>query len=241
MPTSASTTGTAPTPSSTTGSGSSAPTSSTAAVTRRWAAPGTTSTSRRSGARRSGRTRRTATRRPRRTSGGATTTPTATPRDRPHRRHAAGGGPRAARRRGDRPPRGPRLDTAARGAPAEPRDMIDKTTLRIERTFNAPAQAVFDAWTNEEVMRRWWHAAHDWETTEAEVDLRVGGSVRVVMRDPKRDEEYGGGGRHTGVEPPRRLAFTGIWDGDTRRTLIEIDFEERDGQTTVRFTHSGLW
>ena len=62
--------------------------------------------------------------------------------------------------------------------------MTDATTLRMERTFDAPAQAVFDAWTSEEVMRRWWHAEHDWETSEASVDLRVGGEVRVVMRDP---------------------------------------------------------
>ena len=47
--------------------------------------------------------------------------------------------------------------------------------------------------------------------------------------------------RYTEIEPPTRLAFTWIWDGDTRRTLIEIDFEEADGATTVRFTHSGLW
>ena len=69
-PTSASTSGTAPTPSSATATRSSAPTSSTAAATRRWAPPGPTSTSPRSGARRSGRTRPRATRRPRRTSGG---------------------------------------------------------------------------------------------------------------------------------------------------------------------------
>ena len=71
--------------------------------------------------------------------------------------------------------------------------MSDGRTLRIERTFQAPAQAVFDAWTSEEVMRRWWHAEHDWETTEATVDLRVGGAVRVVMRNPHEDIEYGGG------------------------------------------------
>jgi uncharacterized protein YndB with AHSA1/START domain len=114
-------------------------------------------------------------------------------------------------------------------------------TLRMERTFEAPAQAVFDAWTSEEVMRRWWHAEHDWETTEAEVDLRVGGVLRVVMRNPHKDEEYGGGGRYTEIDPPTRLAFTWIWDRDSRRTLIELDFEESDGATTVRFTHSGLW
>ena len=39
-------------------------------------------------------------------------------------------------------------------------------------------------------MRRWWHAEHDWETTVAEVDLRVGGTVRVVMRNPYEDVEY---------------------------------------------------
>jgi uncharacterized protein YndB with AHSA1/START domain len=113
--------------------------------------------------------------------------------------------------------------------------------LRIERTFEAPAEAVFDAWTSAEVMRRWWQAERHWETAEAEVDLRVGGDVRVVMRDPGEDVEHGGGGKYTEIDPPNRLAFTWLWDGETRRTLIEIDFEENDGATTVSFTHSGLW
>ncbi len=114
-------------------------------------------------------------------------------------------------------------------------------TLRIERAFQAPAQAVFDAWTNEEVLRRWFHAEHDWETPEAKVDLRVGGTVRVVMRDPHKDAEHGGSGHYTEVDPPTRLAFTWIWDEDnTRKTLIELDFEESEGVTTVRMTHSGL-
>jgi uncharacterized protein YndB with AHSA1/START domain len=119
--------------------------------------------------------------------------------------------------------------------------IADDKTVRIERTFQAPIEAVFDAWTSEEVMRRWWQAEVGWETSEAEVDLRVGGAVRVVMRDPDRDVEYGGGGRYTEIDRPARLAFTWIWDEETRRTLIQIDFEEADGATTVRVTHSGLW
>ena len=113
--------------------------------------------------------------------------------------------------------------------------------VRIERTFDAPAERVFEAWTSEEVMRRWWHAEVGWETGAAEVDLRVGGAVRVVMRDPETEAEYGGGGLYTEIERPTRLAFTWTWDNDTRETLIEIDFEETDGVTTVRFVHSGLW
>jgi uncharacterized protein YndB with AHSA1/START domain len=114
-------------------------------------------------------------------------------------------------------------------------------TLQIERSFQAPAEAVFEAWTNEEVLRRWFHAEPDWETPAAQVDLRVGGAVRVVMRDPhKKDREIGGGGHYTEIEPPTRLAFTWTWDGEDRETLIELDFEEADGVTTVRMTHSGL-
>jgi len=113
--------------------------------------------------------------------------------------------------------------------------------LRIERTYRAPIQNVFDAWTSEEVLRRWWRTQRGWETSEAQVDLRVGGAVRVAMRDPVTGTEYAGGGVYTEVEPPTRLAFTWLWDGDTRRTLIEIDFTEQDGATTVVFTHRDLW
>ena len=118
--------------------------------------------------------------------------------------------------------------------------MADRT-LRIERTYQAPAERVFEAWTSEEVLRRWFHAEHDWETSEARVDLRLGGELRVVMRDPHKDEEYGGGGVYTEIDPPNRLAFTWLWDDNATRMLIEIDFEEADGATTVRFTHSELW
>jgi uncharacterized protein YndB with AHSA1/START domain len=114
-------------------------------------------------------------------------------------------------------------------------------TLRMERTYNAPAQRVFDAWTSPEVLRRWWHPERDWETPVAEVDLRIGGSVRVVMRDPHKDVEYGGGGQYLEIDPPRRLVFTWFWDGNDTRQLIEVDFEESGGVTTVRFTHRDLW
>ena len=119
--------------------------------------------------------------------------------------------------------------------------MTDDRTLRIERTFQAPAHAVFEAFTSEEVFRRWWHAALGWETTGAEIDPRVGGTIRVVMRNPSKGTEHAGGGAYTEIEPPTRVAFTWLWDGDTRRTLIEIDLAETDGVTRVRLTQSGLW
>jgi uncharacterized protein YndB with AHSA1/START domain len=118
--------------------------------------------------------------------------------------------------------------------------IADEQTLRIERTFQAPAERVFDAWTSEEVMRRWFHGRPEWETPDAQFALRIGGAVRVVMRVHVEEVDHGGGGLFTEIDRPTRLAFTWIWDDEQRETLIEIDFEEADGVTTVHFTHSGL-
>jgi uncharacterized protein YndB with AHSA1/START domain len=39
---------------------------------------------------------------------------------------------------------------------------VNRLPLRIERTFRASAEEVFDAWTSVEVLRRWWPAGPDW-------------------------------------------------------------------------------
>ena len=113
--------------------------------------------------------------------------------------------------------------------------------LEIERTFHAPPEEVFEAWTSEEVLRRWLHADPGWETPTAEVDVRVGGRLRIVMRDPKTGAAYGANGEYTVVDPPHRLAFTWSWDHqDSERQLIELEFIDRDGATTVRMTSHGI-
>jgi uncharacterized protein YndB with AHSA1/START domain len=113
--------------------------------------------------------------------------------------------------------------------------------LRIERSFDAPVEKVFEAWTSEEVMRRWFHGRPDLETPTAEVDLRVGGRIRVVMRNPATGDEYGATGEYTEIEPARRLAFTWIWDDDPANPqMIELEFSEQDGVTTVVMVNSGI-
>jgi uncharacterized protein YndB with AHSA1/START domain len=113
--------------------------------------------------------------------------------------------------------------------------------LRIERTFDAPADRVFEAWTSEEVLRRWLHGMPGWETPTAEVDLRVGGRIRIVMRDPTDGTEAGAAGEYRVVEPPHRLVFTWVWDDQPDRPqLIELEFSEREGRTTVLMTNSAI-
>jgi uncharacterized protein YndB with AHSA1/START domain len=113
-------------------------------------------------------------------------------------------------------------------------------TVRIERTFAASAEDVFDAWTSPEVMRRWLHVAPDWETPVAEVDLRPGGKVRVVMRRPD-GTEAGARGEYTLIDRPRRLVMKWTFDADPAdEQLIELTFVEFAGSTTVLLLNSGI-
>jgi uncharacterized protein YndB with AHSA1/START domain len=113
--------------------------------------------------------------------------------------------------------------------------------VRIERTFDAPAEDVFEAWTSVEVMRRWYHAGPDWETPEAEVDLRVGGRFRVLMRRPD-GSEVELSGEFTEIDRPHRLAMTCTFSDDPagRQQLVELTFSESDGATTVILVNSDI-
>jgi uncharacterized protein YndB with AHSA1/START domain len=112
--------------------------------------------------------------------------------------------------------------------------------VRIERTFHASAEEVFDAWTSEEVIRRWFRPAQGWREPSAEVDLRVGGTIRVVMRDPN-GAEVGAQGEYTLIDRPNKLAFTWTFDDDpSNQQMIELEFSENDGVTTVRFVNSDI-
>ena len=112
--------------------------------------------------------------------------------------------------------------------------------VRIERTFAASAADVFDAWTSPEVMRRWFHCAPDWGTPEAEVDLRVGGKVRVVMRRPD-GTDVAAQGEYTLIDRPHRLVMTWAFDDDpSNEQLIELFFSESEGSTTVLMVNSSI-
>ena len=112
--------------------------------------------------------------------------------------------------------------------------------VRIERTFAASAEEVFDAWTSPEVMRRWFHCASDWETPEAEVDLRVGGKVRVVMRRPDGTHAEAWG-EYTLIDRPHRLVMSWtFYDEPSNEQLVDLSFSEAEGSTTVLMVNSGI-
>jgi uncharacterized protein YndB with AHSA1/START domain len=112
--------------------------------------------------------------------------------------------------------------------------------IRIERTFAASAEEVFDAWTSPDVMRRWFRCDSAWYTPVAEVDLQVGGKIRVVMSRPG-GTEVEAHGIFTLIDRPHRLVMTWTFDDDpSNEQLLELSFIESEGATTVLLVNSRI-
>jgi glutathione S-transferase len=113
--------------------------------------------------------------------------------------------------------------------------------LQLTRRFDAAREDVFDAWTDADVLRRWWAAAPGWDTADAASDARPGGLYRLSMRTDTGDI-HTVGGEYTEVTRPERLAYTWMWEdmpgAVVSRVLVEFH-EDGDG-TTVVLTHTGL-
>jgi len=84
----------------------------------------------------------------------------------------------------------------------------DEVTFRVSREIDAPPTAVWEAWSDPDLLRRWWGPT-GFTCPRVQVDLRAGAATLVTMQAPPH---YGGGlthnrWTHTEVEPPRRIEF----------------------------------
>jgi uncharacterized protein YndB with AHSA1/START domain len=112
-------------------------------------------------------------------------------------------------------------------------EVLSDRELVISRTFNGPARIVFDAWTQPELVKRWWAPASRCVVmVSCDADVRVGGQYRYVLR---RDTggEFAFSGTYTEIAPPSRLVYTQIFEpmAQAGEVVVSITFEERDGKT----------
>jgi len=113
-----------------------------------------------------------------------------------------------------------------------------ETTLHLKRTFAAPREKVFRAWTEPEELKKWW-GPEGYSTPTAEVDLRAGGTYRLgMMKLPKGDVFYLVG-TYREVRPPEKLVYTWRWESqaDLGETLVTVEFRDRGNATEVILTH----
>ncbi len=111
--------------------------------------------------------------------------------------------------------------------------------LHFVRTYAAPRQLVWDAWTDPDQMAEWWGPRGVSTPRESiELDLRPGGVVRFDMVDDATGTRYANSGRFLEVEPPARIVWSddGFADGSGKGTAT-ITFEVVDATTTRLTVH----
>lgn len=112
----------------------------------------------------------------------------------------------------------------------------DDTTISYTRTFAAPAERVWQACTDPQVVRTWMLGPSKDTTFEVcDMDIREGGSFRWVWLDPDgRLEIYGD---VLEVDAPRRLVTTEQMGGaDWPPTHNVVELTEQDGRTVLTGT-----
>jgi uncharacterized protein YndB with AHSA1/START domain len=106
----------------------------------------------------------------------------------------------------------------------------------LTRTFGAPVQLVFDAYTKPELLTRW-YGARGWNLVGCDIELREGGRYRFESLGPGGDTMVQAGTVRQ-VQRPVRLVLTELFEDQSYpgETLITHEFSEHNGQTTVTTT-----
>jgi uncharacterized protein YndB with AHSA1/START domain len=114
--------------------------------------------------------------------------------------------------------------------------------VELRRTFRAPADRVFRAWTQPAALREWW-CPPGWMATEIAIDLRIGGDYAIAMRRIGGGDEIAVRGRFLEIAPPLRLVFTWRWEGafaNSPETTIVLELREIAGMTELVLRHEGF-
>ena len=124
---------------------------------------------------------------------------------------------------------------------SEVASMKDRTTVErkserelvVTRTFNGPARLVFEAWTKPELFRQWWvPKSMGVSLLSCEMDVRVGGTYRLVFRHDAFPEPMAFFGRYLEVTPHSRLVWTNE-EGGEDGAVTTVTFDERGAETLV--------
>jgi len=106
--------------------------------------------------------------------------------------------------------------------------------LKMTRTFDAPRELVFNAWTDGKQMAKWF-GPRGFTTEITKHEPRPGGQVALVMRGPD-GTEYPGKATFREIQKPQRLVMTtyALKDGkEVLETLVTVTFEEKNKKTTM--------
>lgn len=113
-----------------------------------------------------------------------------------------------------------------------------KTIVRVTHRYAAPPGRVFDAWTDPELVRRWFLGLtpHDESMVSATVDPRPGGTFSFVVRRQGQDLDHHG--VYLEFDRPRRLVFTwGVGRDETPTSVVTVDVVPAGEGAELTLTH----
>jgi uncharacterized protein YndB with AHSA1/START domain len=115
----------------------------------------------------------------------------------------------------------------------------DSNKLVIRRRVPATREELFSAWTDAEGMREWMCPGNIL-SVDVHMDLRVGGSFLIVMRDAHDTHEHRG--EFTIIDRPGKLSFTWIAKAtDFQPTLVTVElFAVTENETELVLTHENF-
>ncbi len=113
--------------------------------------------------------------------------------------------------------------------------------IMMTRTFSAPRELVWKAWTDGEIMSRW-SAPHGFTIHDGQQDVRPGGAWRCGMRAPDGADHWVSG-VYREVSAPERLVLTHAWEEGGKRgqeTLVTVTLEAVGEKTRMTFVQTGF-
>lgn len=116
----------------------------------------------------------------------------------------------------------------------------DDTTTRksdrelvVTRTFHAPRHLVFRAWSEAEIFKRWWiPKSMPITLLSCDMDVRTGGTYRLVLSHPAAPEPMAFFGRYLEVVPPSRIVWTNEEAGEAGQ-VTTVTFEAQGDRPLV--------
>ena len=132
---------------------------------------------------------------------------------------------------------------------------VSEDAVVIERTFDAPADLIWQMWTNPEHFKNW-YGPKGFTVPVADMELRVGGKRLVCMASPDGSMKMWTTGEYTEIIPNKRLVYTesqadengnvvspsamGMPEGYPATTEVTVLLEDLGGRTKMVMTHAGV-
>jgi uncharacterized protein YndB with AHSA1/START domain len=125
------------------------------------------------------------------------------------------------------------MNTQAESDRATAVERVSDHELVVRRTVNAPARLVFEAWTTPELFQRWWiPQSFGLTVVSCEMDIRTGGTYRLMIQHPAADQPMAFFGRYLEVTPDSRLVWTND-EGGENGAVTTVTLEERGEETVI--------